>query len=259
LPGSLSRTSSGFRAVFGKSSPVKVTPIRLRVLSALGVSSVKGFRLNLAPSTTVAAPEATGDATAAAGPAAAAADASLLVLSDVAEEQLRVAEVDDYAAYPLVIKGLHKVYPAQDRQQPKVRGAGGEGPVCITAACRTQQGGGACHFLRKTVSAGEVRVHKTAARGTICDMLQVAVRRLDLAVAQGECFGLLGPNGAGKSSSISMLVGLQEPTAGTAIIGECSVLGHARVCGWQLLSPCKPASSQYSRQVNVSPTAVCEC
>jgi ABC-type multidrug transport system ATPase subunit len=46
------------------------------------------------------------------------------------------------------------------------------------------------------------------------------VRRLDLAVAKGECFGLLGPNGAGKSTSISMLVGLQQPSAGTAIIGE---------------------------------------
>lgn len=52
--------------------------------------------------------------------------------------------------------------------------------------------------------------------------LQLAVRRLDLAVAEGECFGLLGPNGAGKSTSISMLVGLQEPSSGTAIIGEHS-------------------------------------
>ena len=54
---------------------------------------------------------------------------------------------------------------------------------------------------------------------TLLVALQLAVQRLDLAVAAGECFGLLGPNGAGKSTSISMLVGLQEPSAGTAFIG----------------------------------------
>jgi ABC-type uncharacterized transport system ATPase subunit len=54
----------------------------------------------------------------------------------------------------------------------------------------------------------------------LCCAVQLAVRRLDLAVSKGECFGLLGPNGPGKSTSISMLVGLQEPSAGTAIIGR---------------------------------------
>lgn len=55
-------------------------------------------------------------------------------------------------------------------------------------------------------------------------MLQLAVRTLDLAIGKGECFGLLGPNGAGKSSSISMLVGLVEPTDGTAIIGGHDII-----------------------------------
>lgn len=48
---------------------------------------------------------------------------------------------------------------------------------------------------------------------------QLAVRTLNLAIERGECFGLLGPNGAGKSTSINMMVGLLEPSAGTAIIG----------------------------------------
>ena len=44
----------------------------------------------------------------------------------------------------------------------------------------------------------------------------VAVDALDLTVERGEVFGLLGPNGAGKTTTILMLLGLSEPTAGTA-------------------------------------------
>ena len=43
-----------------------------------------------------------------------------------------------------------------------------------------------------------------------------AVDRLDLDVYPGEVFGLLGPNGAGKTTTILMLLGLSEPTSGTA-------------------------------------------
>ncbi|KAA6409517.1 MAG: ABC transporter A family member 7, partial [Trebouxia sp. A1-2] len=45
-----------------------------------------------------------------------------------------------------------------------------------------------------------------------------AVRNLTMAVERGECFGLLGPNGAGKTSAINMLVGLMEPSSGTATV-----------------------------------------
>jgi len=50
---------------------------------------------------------------------------------------------------------------------------------------------------------------------------QTAVDRLDLEVREGEIFGFLGPNGAGKTTTILMLLGLTEPTAGSA-----RVLGH---------------------------------
>lgn len=43
----------------------------------------------------------------------------------------------------------------------------------------------------------------------------VAVDALDLAVRRGEIFGLLGPNGSGKTTTILMLLGLTEPTAGS--------------------------------------------
>ncbi len=44
---------------------------------------------------------------------------------------------------------------------------------------------------------------------------QVAVDALDLAVPRGAVYGFLGPNGSGKTTTIRMLLGLVEPTAGT--------------------------------------------
>ena len=44
----------------------------------------------------------------------------------------------------------------------------------------------------------------------------VAVDVLDLEVRAGEIFGLLGQNGAGKTTTILMLLGLTEPSGGTA-------------------------------------------
>jgi ABC-2 type transport system ATP-binding protein len=46
----------------------------------------------------------------------------------------------------------------------------------------------------------------------------VAVERLDLDIHRGEVFGLLGPNGSGKTTTIRMLCGLLEPTAGQATV-----------------------------------------
>lgn len=45
---------------------------------------------------------------------------------------------------------------------------------------------------------------------------QVAVDRLTFTVGEGEVFGFLGPNGAGKTTTLLMLLGLTEPTSGTA-------------------------------------------
>ncbi len=42
-----------------------------------------------------------------------------------------------------------------------------------------------------------------------------AVDGLDLSIFAGEVFGILGPNGSGKTTTILMLLGLTEPTAGT--------------------------------------------
>ncbi|MER7720584.1 ABC transporter ATP-binding protein [Streptomyces flaveolus] len=45
---------------------------------------------------------------------------------------------------------------------------------------------------------------------------QLAVDGLDLTVPAGSVFGFLGPNGSGKTTTIRMLMGLVEPTSGTA-------------------------------------------
>nr|WP_198667538.1 ATP-binding cassette domain-containing protein [Glycomyces dulcitolivorans] len=46
-----------------------------------------------------------------------------------------------------------------------------------------------------------------------------AVDDLTFTVEPGRVTGFLGPNGAGKSTTIRMILGLDRPTAGTALIG----------------------------------------
>lgn len=68
-----------------------------------------------------------------------------------------------------------------------------------------------------------------------------AVDGLDLEIHRGEIFGLLGQNGAGKTTTILMLLGLSEPSAGSA-----------RVLG---LDPARSAL-QVKRRVGYLPDAV---
>ena len=45
---------------------------------------------------------------------------------------------------------------------------------------------------------------------------RLAVDAVDLAIRRGEIFGFLGPNGSGKSTLLRMLLGLLQPSAGSA-------------------------------------------
>jgi spermidine/putrescine transport system ATP-binding protein len=47
-----------------------------------------------------------------------------------------------------------------------------------------------------------------------------AVDALDLTVPQGSFFALLGPSGCGKTTTLRMVAGLEEPTAGTIHLGD---------------------------------------
>jgi ABC-2 type transport system ATP-binding protein len=50
-----------------------------------------------------------------------------------------------------------------------------------------------------------------------------AVDRLSLEVGRGEIFGLVGPDGAGKTTTLRMLCGLLDPTAGSAQVAGYDV------------------------------------
>ena len=51
----------------------------------------------------------------------------------------------------------------------------------------------------------------------------VAVDKLDLTVRRREVYGFLGPNGSGKSTTIRMLCGLLNPTAGDIDVLGCKI------------------------------------
>jgi len=55
----------------------------------------------------------------------------------------------------------------------------------------------------------------------------VALEGLDLSIRRGEVFGLLGPNGSGKTTTIRMLCGLMEPTAGSATVVGFDIASQA--------------------------------
>ena len=46
----------------------------------------------------------------------------------------------------------------------------------------------------------------------------LAVRKMDLTIERGEFFTLLGPSGCGKTSTLRMIAGLEDPTAGRIFV-----------------------------------------
>src|SRR4051794_4185440 len=55
-----------------------------------------------------------------------------------------------------------------------------------------------------------------------------ALQGLDLVVAPGEMIAAVGPSGWGKSPLLSILAGIETPTAGRAQVGEWDLLTMSR-------------------------------
>jgi spermidine/putrescine transport system ATP-binding protein len=52
-----------------------------------------------------------------------------------------------------------------------------------------------------------------------------AVERVDLRIAEGEFFSLLGPSGCGKTTTLRMIAGFEEPTAGRILLHGRDMVG----------------------------------
>ena len=74
--------------------------------------------------------------------------------------------------------------------------------------------GGPAISAAPAVPAESVRIRTRGLTKRYDDL--IAVDHLDFEVHAGEIFGLLGQNGAGKTTTILMLLGLTEPTEGSA-------------------------------------------
>ncbi|MEU4013186.1 ABC transporter ATP-binding protein [Streptomyces pseudogriseolus] len=70
-----------------------------------------------------------------------------------------------------------------------------------------------------TTAGGDVRL--TGITKSYGDF--TAVHPLDLTVPQGSFFALLGASGCGKTTTLRMIAGLEEPTAGTVHLGDQDV------------------------------------
>ena len=51
----------------------------------------------------------------------------------------------------------------------------------------------------------------------------VAMRNVDLAIAQGEFVAIVGPSGSGKSTLLNMISGIDKPTEGRVVVGDVVV------------------------------------
>ena len=67
-----------------------------------------------------------------------------------------------------------------------------------------------------------------------------AVEHVDLRIAEGEFFSLLGPSGCGKTTTLRMVAGFEEPTAGRILLHGRDMVGvppFRRMRVWAGLSP----------------------
>ncbi|MGW3667920.1 ABC transporter ATP-binding protein [Streptomyces sp. NPDC005141] len=142
-------------------------------------------------------------------------------------EELSAVEPDPAqaggGAVPAEQAGGARTAPARKPEGAGAAPAGGAGDVGSVPA----EGSGAAPARRAggtgtaPTPATEDAVIATRALSKRYSGGQLAVDGLDLTVPAGSVFGFLGPNGSGKTTTIRMLMGLIEPTSGTArVLGQ---------------------------------------
>src|ERR1700729_216092 len=52
---------------------------------------------------------------------------------------------------------------------------------------------------------------------------EIAVDSIDLAISSGEFFSLLGPSGCGKTTTLRLIAGFEQPTAGRILLDDVDV------------------------------------
>jgi spermidine/putrescine transport system ATP-binding protein len=78
-------------------------------------------------------------------------------------------------------------------------------------------------YLEERTTLSDESVHLRGVTKAFGDF--VAVRDLDLEIAQGEFFTLLGPSGCGKTTTLRMIAGFEQPTSGEVLIEGSNVAG----------------------------------
>jgi ABC-type iron transport system FetAB ATPase subunit len=86
---------------------------------------------------------------------------------------------------------------------------------------------GARGLMAAPEQAGDLRLDSVSKR--FGDF--VAVDDLRLVVPQGSFFALLGPSGCGKTTTLRMVAGLEEPTAGSIHLGDLDITTASRTSG----------------------------
>ncbi len=84
------------------------------------------------------------------------------------------------------------------------------------------RGGGAAAGGRGWAGGGQIELVSLSKR-----FVEVAVDSVDLVVASGEFFSLLGPSGCGKTTTLRLIAGFEQPTAGRVLLDGVDVTNVA--------------------------------